>query len=149
MGEVVDVASVKTARRVRGIYPTNRGMISRLIQGLTNGGHLVGTIDRIKETRRIAGLDAMSRAECIRTVENYLRVKRDHRADSPQPRDRRGDAQSGCEGEVYRRDHRGYGAGWTNEVHVPRVEAASPRLVTVSTGRRGPRRAPRTRSARM
>ena len=45
-----------------------------LIQGLTNGGHLVGTIDRIKETRCIAGLDAMSRAECIRTVENYLRV---------------------------------------------------------------------------
>ena len=88
MGEVVDVASVKNARRVRGIYPTNRGMISRLIQGLTNGGHLVGTIDRIKETRRIAGLDAMSRAECIRTVENHLRVKRDHRADSPQPRRR-------------------------------------------------------------
>ena len=70
----MDVASVKNARRVRGIYPTNRGMISMLIQGLTNGGHLVGTIDRIKETRRIAGLDAMSRAECIRTVENYLRV---------------------------------------------------------------------------
>ena len=69
----MDVAwAVKNARTIRGVYPTNREVISRLIKGLTSGGHLAGTIDRVKGALGIAGLDAMSRAECIRTVETYL-----------------------------------------------------------------------------
>lgn len=73
MGEVVDVASVvRTARQIRGIYPTNAEMISRVAEVLTGGGHVVWVVRLVRETLCMSGLDAWSRAECIRCVENHL-----------------------------------------------------------------------------
>ena len=73
MGEVVDVASViRAARQIRGIYPTNGEMISRLADVLTGGGHIVWVVRLIRETQRMSSLVDCSRAECIRCVENHL-----------------------------------------------------------------------------
>jgi hypothetical protein len=73
--EAVDVASaVRVPRQIRGIYPTNSQVISRLIEGLTSGGHIVWVIRCIRETLRTPGLDEWSRAECIRFVETHLRA---------------------------------------------------------------------------
>ena len=86
MGEAVDVASaVRTARHTRGIYPTNSDVISRVIEGLTSGGHIVSVIRRIRGALRTPGLDEWSRAECIRFVETHLR---EDGVAVPTPRDR-------------------------------------------------------------
>lgn len=75
MGEAVEVASaVRVPRQIRGIYPTNGQVISRLIEGLTGSGHIVWVIRCIRETLRTPGLDEWSRAECIRFVESHLRA---------------------------------------------------------------------------